>query len=70
MNDPVNKRTNGKYNIFDAITLGVGVVILLGSLALDASGVWDLPQNLKMTIIGGAMAVVFGEKVYKSVVSA
>jgi len=69
MKDPINTRTEGKFNISDAVTLGVGVIVLLGSLALDAYGIWTLPRELKMAVIGGAMLVVFGEKAYKAVVN-
>jgi len=56
-------------SVSDMITLVVGVVVLLGSLALDAYGIWNLPRELKLTIIGGAVLVVFGEKAYKAVVN-
>ena len=51
--------------IEDLITLLVGVIVLLGSLALDAYGVWVIPKELKLAIITGAAATVFGEKMYK-----
>jgi len=51
--------------IEDLITLLVGVIVLLGSLALDAYGVWAIPKELKLAIITGAAATVFGEKMYK-----
>lgn len=53
-------------DVSDLATLVVGVIVLLGSLALDALGVWALPRELKLAIIGGAVLVVFGEKAYKA----
>lgn len=70
MQDPVQETTPGDFDLSDAVTLVVGVVVVLGSLALDAYGVWTLPQELKLAMIGGAAAVVFGEKVYKSLMKA
>ncbi|UBF23481.1 hypothetical protein HRTV-28_gp43 [Halorubrum tailed virus 28] len=65
--DPVDERTPGKFDLSDSVTLIVGVVILLGSLGLDAYGVWALPRELKLAIIGGAAFTIFGEKAWKAV---
>lgn len=67
MNDPVDERTPGKFDLSDSVTLIVGVVILLGSLGLDAYGVWTLPRELKLAIIGGAAFTIFGEKAWKAI---
>lgn len=67
MNDPVDEATPGKFDLSDSVTLIVGVVILLGSLGLDAYGVWTLPRELKLAIIGGAAVTIFGEKAFKMV---
>lgn len=67
--DPVDEATPGKFDISDSVTLIVGVVILLGSLGLDAYGVWALPRELKLAIIGGAAITIFGEKAFKMVTS-
>ena len=66
MQDPIDEGTPGRIDLSDAITLIIGVTILLGSLALDAAGIWMLPQELKVWIVGGAAATVFGEKMYKA----
>jgi len=66
MQDPIDDNTPGRIDLSDAITLVVGVTILLGSLALDALEIWMLPRELKMMIIAGAAATVFGEKMYKA----
>lgn len=63
--DPIDKRTPGKFDVSDTVTLVVGVVILLGSLGLDAYGIWVLPRELKLAIIGGAAVTIFGEKAFK-----
>jgi len=65
MADPIDEATPGKMDFSDAMTLIVAVVIVLGSLALDAYGIWTLPRELKLAMIGGAAAVVFGEKAFK-----
>ena len=65
--DPVDDSTPGKFDVSDTVTLFVGVVILLGSLALDAYGVWTLPRELRIAIIGGAAVTIFGEKAWKLV---
>jgi hypothetical protein len=67
MDDPVDERTRGKLDLSDALSLIVSVVIVLGSLALDAGGVWNLPQEVKLSLILGAGAVLLGEKVSKAV---
>jgi len=67
MNDPVNTKTPGSMDLSDVVTLVVGVVVVLGSLALDALEIWALPKELKLAMIGGAAIVVFGEKAWKMV---
>jgi len=67
MNDPVDSRTSGSMDLSDVVTLVVGVVVVLGSLALDAYGIWSLPRELKLTLIGMAAFAVFGEKAWKMV---
>lgn len=67
MNDPVDRATPGTLDVSDAVSLFVSVVIVLGSLALDAAGVWALPQSVKLSLIGGAGALLLGEKAFKGI---
>lgn len=67
MKDKIDEKTPGKFDVSDTVTLLVGVIILLGSLGLDAYGVWVLPRELKLAIIGGAAITIFGEKAYKMI---
>ena len=66
MNDPIDENTPGRLDVSDVITMVFAGVIVLGSLALDAKGVWTLPQNIKFGIILSALAVLMGEKGFKA----
>ena len=66
MDDPIDNATPGTIDFSDFVTLVVSVIIILGSLALDAAGVWALPRELKVSMIAGAAAIVLGEKAVKT----
>jgi hypothetical protein len=63
----MSEKAPGSLDISDAVSLFVAVVIVLGSLALDAMGIWNLPQEVKLPLIIGAGALLLGEKVWKGI---